>query len=80
MDSSLQALERYIDYAKKALTTPSPLHPKWARGVFKDGKIPASSDEDTILEWILSRGLLPPQEPWLKSWVPYLQEVFHELL
>jgi exonuclease V gamma subunit len=80
IDFSLQALERYIDYAKKALAMPSPLHPKWARGVFKEGKIPASLGEDSILEWILSRGLLPPEEPWLKSWNPYLQEVFHELL
>ncbi len=75
-----EALERYIDYAKKALTTPSPLHPKWARGIFEEGKIPAISEEDAIVEWVSSRGLMPPEDPWLKNWNPYLKEVFHELL
>ncbi len=73
------ALEQYILYAKKALSMPSPLYPKWARGVFKEGKIPAS-EEDEIIQWAQTRDLLPPSDLWIKAWSPYLQEVFHELL
>ncbi len=72
------ALEKYIVYAEKALTMPSPLHPKWARGLFKDGKIPA--EEDEIIEWAQKRNLIPPVDLWLKAWNPFLQEVVHELL
>jgi exodeoxyribonuclease V gamma subunit len=76
---SREALERYILYAEKALTMPSPLHPKWARGLFKEGKIPVS-EEDEIIQWAQKRDLLPPIDLWLKAWSPYLQEAVNELL
>jgi exodeoxyribonuclease V gamma subunit len=74
------ALEEYILYAKKALSMPSPLQPKWARGLFKEGKISASTEEDEIIQWAQTRDLLPPADIWIKAWSPYLQEVFRELL
>jgi len=74
------ALEHYMGYAKKALTMPSPLYPKWARGMFKEGKIPAATEEDDIIQWAHTRSLLPPADIWVEAWNPYLQEVFHELL
>ncbi|MBS0649305.1 MAG: exodeoxyribonuclease V subunit gamma [Verrucomicrobia bacterium] len=77
---SKTALQQYIDYAKKALCIPSPLHPKWARGIFKEGKIPPMTEEDDILQWAESRNLLPPSDIWVETWNPTLQEVFHELL
>jgi hypothetical protein len=76
---SPDSLERYIRYAEKALTMPSPLHPKWARGLFKEGKIP-TAEEDEIITWAQSRDLLPPIDLWLKAWNPHLQEVVDELL
>ncbi len=76
---SPDSLEKYIRYAEKALTMPSPLHPKWARGLFKEGKIP-STEDDEIIEWAKKRNLLPPTDLWLQAWNPYLQEVVHELL
>ncbi len=76
---SSDSLEKYLRYAEKALTMPSPLHPKWARGLFKEGKIPAS-EEDTVITWVQKRNLLPPIDLWLKAWSPYLEEVVHELL
>jgi exonuclease V gamma subunit len=76
---SPDSLEKYVRYAEKALTMPSPLHPKWARGLFKEGKIPVT-EEDEIINWAQSRDLLPPIDLWLKAWNPHLQEVFNELL
>ncbi len=73
------SLEKYIRYAKKALTMPSPLHPKWARSLFKEGKIP-TTEQDEIIEWAQNRNLLPPIELWLQAWDPYLREVVDELL
>jgi exodeoxyribonuclease V gamma subunit len=74
------ALQQYIDYAKKALCMPSPLHPKWARGIFKEGKIPSATEEDDILQWAKARSLLPPSDIWIETWNPTLQEVFRELI
>jgi exonuclease V gamma subunit len=76
---SEDSLEKYLRYAEKALTMPSPLHPKWARDLFKEGKIPTSND-DEIITWAAERNLLPPTDLWLKAWSPYLQEVVRELL
>jgi len=76
---SPDALEKYVRYAEKALTMPSPLYPKWARGLFKEGKIPLA-EEDEIISWAQSRDLLPPIDLWLEAWNPYLQEVVNELL
>jgi exodeoxyribonuclease V gamma subunit len=80
LENPREALERYLRYAKKALTEPSPLHPKWARGIFKEGKISSSPDEDEITAWARGRSLLPPADAWTARWRPYLQEVFRELL
>lgn len=74
------ALERYLLYAEKALTTPSPLIPKWARSILIEGKIPQAEEHDTVTHWVQSRHLLPPEELWLQEWKPYLQEAFRELL
>lgn len=74
------ALEKYLLYAKKALSMPSPLYPKWARGFFKDRKIPASAEEDEIIQWAQNRELMPPSDLWVQAWSPYLREVFRELL
>ncbi len=76
---SENSLEKYICYAKKALMMPSPLHPKWARGLFKEGKIP-TTEQDEIIEWAHNRNLLPPIDLWLQAWTPHLQEVVDELL
>ncbi len=76
---SSDSLEKYLLYAQKALTMPSPLYPKWVRGLFKDGKIP-SEEEDEVITWAQKRDLLPPPDVWLKAWSPDLQEVVNELL
>jgi exodeoxyribonuclease V gamma subunit len=79
LKSSQDSLEKYIRYAEKALIMPSPLYPKWARTLFKEGKIPVA-EEDEIIAWAQKRNLLPPIDLWLKAWSPYLQEVVDELL
>jgi exonuclease V gamma subunit len=76
---SQDSLEKYIRYAQKALTMPSPLHPKWARGLFKEGKIP-TTEQDEIIGWAQKRNLLPPITLWLQAWGSDLQEVVNELL
>lgn len=73
------SLEKYLRYAQKALSMPSPLYPAWARGLFKEGKIP-SSEEDEILEWAKKRELFPRAELWWETWSADLKEVFSELL
>ncbi len=74
------ALEKYLLYAEKALTIPSPLVPKWARSILIEGKIPEVDEHDSVIDWVQTRNLLPPGELWLQEWRPYLQEAFHELL
>jgi len=72
------SLEKYLRYAEKALCMPSPLHPKWAKILLKEGKIP--SEEDSVTQWAQKRNLLPPIDLWLEAWGSDLKEVFHELL
>jgi len=73
------SLEKYLRYADKAFTMPSPLHPKWAKAVLKEGKIP-DSDEDLIITWAQKRNLLPPMDLWLKAWGSDLEEGVSALL
>ncbi|HEX2580086.1 MAG TPA: exodeoxyribonuclease V subunit gamma [Rhabdochlamydiaceae bacterium] len=74
---ALDSLEKYLRYAEKALTMPSPLHPKWAKTILKEGKIP--SEEDLIVDWAQKRNLLPPMDLWLKAWSSDLEEAFNGL-
>ncbi len=76
----LLALQQYLLYAERALTTPSPLLPKWARSIFNEGKISLSDDEDDVVSWIQKRSLLPAREAWINMWDSHLREVFHDLL
>lgn len=73
------SLEKYLRYADKALTMPSPLHPKWAKAVLKEGKIP-DSEEDLIVTWAQKRNLLPPMDLWLKAWGSDIEGIVNELL
>lgn len=79
IDHPKKALERYVDYLQKNLTSPSPLLPAWGRRIFKGGDIPTSS-EDAVIAWAEKRNLLPPADRWVEEWRPYLQEVVRELL
>ena len=76
----LEALERYIIYAEKALSVPSPLMPKWARSVIVENKIPETSDEDEIVAFAQKRRLLPEPKQWIEGWTSHLQEAIRELL
>lgn len=59
------ALIRYLEYAEKALSHPSPLFPQ-------------SFKEDAIVQWASRRNLLPDQ--WEESWAEYFKEQLHELI
>jgi exodeoxyribonuclease V gamma subunit len=76
IDIQQGALARYIGYAQTALRLPSPLFPKYAQSILKNGKIPAIDDNLTI-QWAKKRGTVCFDELF---WVPYLQEVFREIL
>jgi exonuclease V gamma subunit len=65
IDIAPDAFTRYLQYAKKALSYPSPLFPQ----SFKD---------DTIVQWANRRHLLPPK--WEESWEEYFKEQLHELI
>ncbi len=79
-DQAEQAFIRYLDYAERALRSPSPLMPNWASSFFKEGKIIESYEEDEITRWVSSRGLLPVHDHTIREWRPYLKNIFNELL
>lgn len=76
----LASLKKYLIYAEKALTTPSPLFPKWGRTILNEGKIPLTDEDDPVMAWMQTRDLIPPQEAWLQLWKSDFQKVFHEIV
>ncbi len=71
---------RYLSYLDSSLLFPSPLLPRWSRSILLDGKIPISDHSEDQLGWFLSQDLLPPFSFWLKIWIPYLRELFNEII
>lgn len=92
LQSSEDALERFIKYYTMSLQEISPLHPKWAKPLlFGESNLFAKAVKNHLSQserlgfdpytiWALQRLNLPPLPEMYDKWTPALRSCFHELV